>query len=294
MGIPSIYFLDRLHEQFICAICLDVVSNPVATNDCDHMFCKECVDQFYTNHCPYCKQELQEPKWTTIKGSTKRIYLDLQMRCSISPLCNKLCYVTNFNIHTCHYENRLPDKIQFETIIGLENLYRVNGYISCNVMNYYMKLLMDIFWEDRNMLTFEKEKFENCYNDPRLNRAVIIVQPILQNEKWSLGLWNKNNSIIKMVNASKEQGTIFQKLLTTGTSYNVNVNQKLQYFNISDSLHQNDSGILVMVAAYKHLCSYDNVYEKYDKNQVYIFRQKLMSAILENKLDLKNEEIKNF
>ncbi|XP_036453402.1 E3 ubiquitin-protein ligase TRIM47-like [Colossoma macropomum] len=46
-------------DQFLCSICLDVLTDPVST-PCGHNFCKICLTQYWDNsqhyQCPLCKE----------------------------------------------------------------------------------------------------------------------------------------------------------------------------------------------------------------------------------------------
>lgn len=98
MGIQTNRFIERTHEQFICAICLEVAIDPVATNDCDHIFCKECIEAANTNCCSMCKQQLKTPKWNCLRGSIKRIYLDLEMKC-LNSKCDQKLSISAYQNH---------------------------------------------------------------------------------------------------------------------------------------------------------------------------------------------------
>ncbi|XP_017565749.1 E3 ubiquitin-protein ligase TRIM39-like [Pygocentrus nattereri] len=47
-------------DQFLCSICLDVLTDPVST-PCGHNFCKTCLTQYWNStqhcHCPFCKEK---------------------------------------------------------------------------------------------------------------------------------------------------------------------------------------------------------------------------------------------
>ncbi|XP_036453403.1 E3 ubiquitin-protein ligase TRIM39-like [Colossoma macropomum] len=47
-------------DQFLCSICLDVLTDPVST-PCGHNFCKTCLTQYWNNtehcRCPFCKEK---------------------------------------------------------------------------------------------------------------------------------------------------------------------------------------------------------------------------------------------
>lgn len=98
MGIPTHRFMDRQHEQFVCSICLDVAADPVATNSCDHIFCRACLSNVKQPRCPTCQQKLQNPKFKPIQGSIKRIYIDLKIRC-LNSMCDKSLNIGSFSYH---------------------------------------------------------------------------------------------------------------------------------------------------------------------------------------------------
>lgn len=101
MGIPTCRFIGDKHELFVCAICLDVAADPVATNDCDHMFCNSCLEEADSAQCPSCREELKNPKWSPIKGSIKRIYTNLQLKC----LTDSCAHVLDTSSYAYHDEN---------------------------------------------------------------------------------------------------------------------------------------------------------------------------------------------
>ena len=98
MGIPSYRFSDRHHEQFTCTVCLDVAEDPVAVTDCEHIFCKKCVDIEGLSKCPSCQQQLKKPKWADLKGGFKRVYLDLKVKC-LNSSCDHELDISNFLEH---------------------------------------------------------------------------------------------------------------------------------------------------------------------------------------------------
>ena len=98
MGIPSCRFTDRNHEQFSCTVCLDVAEDPIVVNDCEHIFCRKCVDIEGLNKCPSCQEMFKAPKWTNLKGALKRVYLDLKVKC-LNSSCDHNMDLSNFDEH---------------------------------------------------------------------------------------------------------------------------------------------------------------------------------------------------
>ena len=68
MGIPTCRFTDRQHEQFVCSICLDVAQDPVATNNCDHIFCRGCMYSHNSPKCATCQQKLLQAQIHAVEG----------------------------------------------------------------------------------------------------------------------------------------------------------------------------------------------------------------------------------
>lgn len=115
MGIPTFRFVDRHHEQFVCSICLDVAADPVATNNCGHIYCESCLsvcEQHFRPmaQCPSCQQTLQQPKFKPIEGPIKRVYLDLRMKC-LNNSCHESLDISSY-LH--HDNNCLMPSAPFE------------------------------------------------------------------------------------------------------------------------------------------------------------------------------------
>uniref|UniRef100_A0A8D3C4A1 RING-type domain-containing protein n=1 Tax=Scophthalmus maximus TaxID=52904 RepID=A0A8D3C4A1_SCOMX len=55
----------RSEDDFLCAICLDVFTDPVST-PCGHNFCKHCItthwDMTVPSQCPMCKDVSEAPE----------------------------------------------------------------------------------------------------------------------------------------------------------------------------------------------------------------------------------------
>lgn len=60
MGIDENLFISPISEHFRCCICTNIAYPPVKTH-CDHVFCKECITEWVTDHnsCPLDRQKLE-------------------------------------------------------------------------------------------------------------------------------------------------------------------------------------------------------------------------------------------
>jgi hypothetical protein len=54
-------FKNQDLSQVICSICSDVIFDPIASANCSHIYCKECIEVVYKNDnkCPQCRIELK-------------------------------------------------------------------------------------------------------------------------------------------------------------------------------------------------------------------------------------------
>lgn len=95
MGIPSCRFPDKLHEQFICAICQEVAFDAVVVNNCEHIFCRECIDGSELENCPTCQGQFKYPIWKEMEGLNRRVYLALEVKC-LNPSCKQ-----TLDVKTC-------------------------------------------------------------------------------------------------------------------------------------------------------------------------------------------------
>lgn len=126
MGIPTCRLIGQNHENFVCAICLDVATDPVSINDCEHFFCRSCIDQPSIKACPNCNQQLKNPKWTSLSRASRRFYLDLKIRC-LNPFCD---HVSDVNYYE-HHDKNCSETFDFCSNCGYKSRRSNNETHSC-------------------------------------------------------------------------------------------------------------------------------------------------------------------
>ena len=54
----------KVLQQFVCAICTNVLEDFAACGDCEGLICRACLNQWLARNsvCPLCKQEFEEMK----------------------------------------------------------------------------------------------------------------------------------------------------------------------------------------------------------------------------------------
>jgi hypothetical protein len=64
---------DEISSQLECAICMDVMKDPMTATPCMHNFCKKCIDGWlstsYMRECPMCKQKILDMKRSPLIAS---------------------------------------------------------------------------------------------------------------------------------------------------------------------------------------------------------------------------------
>ena len=109
----SAYNIDNLldkddNEDLECAICLNVLKNPVSCSDeknC-HYFCKECIDEYLKekNECPTCKTNFEYK----INNRLDNVLEKLNFKCFFqNEGCDYIMPYTEYlnHINNCKYNN---------------------------------------------------------------------------------------------------------------------------------------------------------------------------------------------
>jgi hypothetical protein len=103
-GIPSERFISNV-DEFICAICTDVVKDPVYFQ-CAHMLCADCYYQLQDKLCPSCSGDIT--KYFPPPFIIKNLYSKLVVKCNnFEKYCNYTDILSNIHVHeqTCDYNS---------------------------------------------------------------------------------------------------------------------------------------------------------------------------------------------
>lgn len=127
MGIPSCRFVDQVHEEFTCAVCLDVAVDPAVANDCAHIFCFNCIIGTELTKCPTCLEPIENPKWIGLEGLNQRVYLAMGVKC-LNPSCKEQLNVETYLDH----DNKCPITFKFCSDCGYKNRRGSSNVHSCS------------------------------------------------------------------------------------------------------------------------------------------------------------------
>ncbi|KAL0487996.1 E3 ubiquitin-protein ligase [Acrasis kona] len=98
------YCEDGFYEECICAVCHDVLDNPVFIDACDHVFCKLCIQQCMSHEktCPVCRTSIDNRNVREASRMITNILDKLMVSCND---CGEKMRRNKFEAHTqeCRY-----------------------------------------------------------------------------------------------------------------------------------------------------------------------------------------------
>ena len=147
-GIPKELATNKVSEDFICPICLNIVFDFVACAQCRKLFCKKCIEQTLekvSDSCPLCRKS---PFNCSNEEELKHLFINIHLKCP-NEFCDKIIlyseYITHLEMCTyrkyhcvndgCDYENVLYNKIDMK-IHSNECIHRI---VSCRFCEKKMK-----------------------------------------------------------------------------------------------------------------------------------------------------------
>lgn len=141
MGVPTCRFVDQAHEVFVCSVCLDVATDPILVNGCEHVFCRSCIEQVLVPKCPLCQQDFKNPKYQELNGLSKRCYLDLKVTC-LNTGCAYVSDVTGYQDH----DLVCPIKFEFCSDCGHKSEIASGSVHSCIAVlkDHYERKLVQV------------------------------------------------------------------------------------------------------------------------------------------------------
>ena len=151
------YNIDNLidkdnNENLICAICLNVLKNPISCSDKNncHSFCKECIDGYLkeSNNCPTCKENFEYKKNYLLNNKLVKLNFNCAFKnegCnSIIPYSDYLNHINNCKYNNSTYECRIMkynyNYKEFKKCgytgnkLDIENHFKLCAYIKCNCL----------------------------------------------------------------------------------------------------------------------------------------------------------------
>lgn len=163
-ALPSCRFMDKMHEEFVCSVCLEVALEPVAVNDCEHIFCRQCIDAEEITRCPTCQEPLKDPKWYKLRGAIKRCYFGLVLKC-LNPDCDQKLDVKTFVKH----DNYCDITFDFCDDWNYESRRSESNEHSCG------KVLKEFYESKLNEVKFELDQLKEQFKEERKRSEDLMI-----------------------------------------------------------------------------------------------------------------------
>jgi len=86
MGIDTALALDNLDDEFVCAICTDILENPVEISRCEHNFCDSCIRKWIQDksECPIDRDPAVEAGLGRPRRFFRNKLAEVRLRCPFS------------------------------------------------------------------------------------------------------------------------------------------------------------------------------------------------------------------
>ncbi|CAG2165140.1 unnamed protein product [Oppiella nova] len=99
-----------IKAEFICPICRDILEDPLLVQTCEHVFCRNCIDQWLRESqqksCPIDRQEISDESLRPPQRSFKNLIQSLLISCDfVANGCQEWIKIDELPAHTsaCNY-----------------------------------------------------------------------------------------------------------------------------------------------------------------------------------------------
>ena len=188
-------YLNSLGDIYKCALCQNILLNPVECQICGHNFCFNCI---YSTNCPYgCKDK----KISKASLSLNNILKNIKFKCPNFGCTETLDYIEAENhIKECPYQKRKCERKECNEIISQKNILNHKNNESDNSE---IKLK---FCKDESIKKELEKKEKECELIDKKNEKINHDCDKIVLEEHFKGLLNNLN---KIINNNKKLAEIF-------------------------------------------------------------------------------------
>lgn len=113
MGYDLNRFEGEVDEELLCPICSFILEDPVQAPDCEHAFCKLCINQWLKlqSICPVDRASIQPNDLKPVPRILKNLLSKLKLNCNHAAHgCTAYVRLENLNCHSqeCEYNPKKP------------------------------------------------------------------------------------------------------------------------------------------------------------------------------------------
>ncbi|EDV58650.1 E3 ubiquitin-protein ligase NRDP1 [Drosophila erecta] len=108
MGFDMNCIVGHVDEELICPICTDVLEEPVQSSQCEHAYCRACIDKWMLQKqiCPVDRSALLASHLVPVSRLMRNMLGRLKMKCTFSQSgCTQMLALEEFRTHVAACEH---------------------------------------------------------------------------------------------------------------------------------------------------------------------------------------------
>ncbi|EDW88341.1 E3 ubiquitin-protein ligase NRDP1 [Drosophila yakuba] len=108
MGFDVNCIVGHVDEELICPICTDVLEEPVQSAECEHAFCRACIDKWMLQKqiCPVDRSVLLSSHLVPVSRLMRNMLARLKIKCTFSQSgCAQMLSLEEFRTHVAACEH---------------------------------------------------------------------------------------------------------------------------------------------------------------------------------------------
>jgi protein-L-isoaspartate(D-aspartate) O-methyltransferase len=168
-----------VNEEFICPICQDVLEDPILVENCEHLFCRQCINEWLqkseTKLCPIDRTEINESTLRPPQRSFRNLITSLLISCDFQTNgCEEWVKIEELSTHAmnCVFNPVLMHQ-KIECPSGCGAIVKRCGLIDNHNCVIFLKDLIrdknNIIQDLRTQNNYLTKELENKDNILRLN-----------------------------------------------------------------------------------------------------------------------------
>ena len=113
MGYDVDRFINEIDEELRCQVCWGVLQDPLQANECEHTFCRVCINEWLKNSttCPVDRNQLKVNQLRQIPRIVRNLINHLQLHCDFkSKGCEQIVTLEDLETHNskCNFNPEIP------------------------------------------------------------------------------------------------------------------------------------------------------------------------------------------
>jgi len=120
---------EKIYENLICIVCLDLSDNPNACEKCEKICCKECIKKI-DDTCPFCRYKPYSTRALSL--IEKSILNSLKLNCPYE--CGEIIYYERYHYHL----NTCRNKLKTFNCNNCKEIFELQSYPYTDIVNTHL------------------------------------------------------------------------------------------------------------------------------------------------------------